>query len=483
MLCDRFKRLTILLALTMLVSLVSSEKSVLAQGPGGGGGGGGNGGAGGGGNGDEPLFGGIAIDASGILTARTTIDRNSLVDRQKWQAARVSLNQDVQKPSELRCVSLNRLEKEYQRLVTAGLPIPEEMNFLAGLTSISYVFFYPESGDIVIAGPAEGFFVNSGNFVVGLETGHSVLQLQDLVVALRAFGPDFPDTKVISCSIDPTLEGSKRLQQATTMVQQNVNKLTIPQIVQIFREALGYQEITIGGVSSQTNFARVMIEADYRMKLIGLGLENPMVPMTTYIQKATPAMVAQNTLVRWFFQPKYDCIRISPDDNAIQFVDGGVKLVAEDDVLNRDGTRQTKGRANKASQIYCESFTRVYDQLAETNPLWGELRNLMKMSMAAAYIQKYNLFEKAQWNMEFFGDENKFRTEIMNPPQYVAPVANAVMRNGLLMTPIAGGVAVQPRIALNSDRIIHDSEGNISNARQQQAQALNGLKDNQWWWD
>ena len=41
--------------------------------------------------------------------------------------------------------------------MAAGQPVSDEMKYLAGLLRIHYVFFYPETGDIVLAGPAEGF--------------------------------------------------------------------------------------------------------------------------------------------------------------------------------------------------------------------------------------------------------------------------------------------------------------------------------------
>ena len=45
------------------------------------------------------------------------------------------------------------------------------------------------------------------------------------------------------------------------------------QVVQSFKEALGPQTVKVKGISPKTDFARVLVEADYRMKLIGLELE------------------------------------------------------------------------------------------------------------------------------------------------------------------------------------------------------------------
>jgi hypothetical protein len=432
---------------------------------------------------DEPSFGGIEINADGVIGRRSVTDKGGVLDRQRWQAAKTSLDQNLQKTSNLRCVSLTRLENEIRQLLEAGKSIPDDMKYLAGLTKVTHVFYYPETKDIVIAGPAEGFFLNSSNSVVGLESGKSVLQLQDLVVALRAFGPTDSSTRVISCSIDPTQEGIQRLNEAVRSVQQNAASLNVAQIVNIFRQALGMQVISIQGVSNRTNFARVMVEADYRMKLIGIGLEQPAVRMTTFVEKVNPQTLSKNALVRWYFQPDYDCVMINQDETAISFVGGAVKLIGEDELVSQKGQRKNVGRTNRASKAYCESFTKVYNQLSAVDPIWAELRNVMDLSIVAAFIQKYDLYEKAGWNLDVFGDEAKFRTEINNPVTQVAPVANAIFKNGALMTPIAGGVAVQPMIALNSDRLKQDQEGKITQSQSQTESRLGQLAEGQWWWD
>ena len=42
------------------------------------------------------------------------------------------------------------------------------MRYLAGMTQLRNVFFYPDTGDIVIAGPAEGYMPDfSGRPVAG----------------------------------------------------------------------------------------------------------------------------------------------------------------------------------------------------------------------------------------------------------------------------------------------------------------------------
>jgi hypothetical protein len=65
----------------------------------------------------------------------------------------------------------------------------------------------------LIAGPAEGFFADPMGKVVGMTSGRAVLELQDLVAALRAYPPAGKGSHVLGVSIDPSQEGLARMQQ------------------------------------------------------------------------------------------------------------------------------------------------------------------------------------------------------------------------------------------------------------------------------
>lgn len=436
--------------------------------------------AGGGGGGDDPAptSGGIQIDADGVLTARSMTDVTGRLTMQRLEAARNIVDQDLQKPSKLRKVSLRRLEQQVKTLLESGQEIPESMQYLAGMTRLSHVFYYPQTQDIVIAGPAEGYFRTAENRIVSMETGSATLQLQDLIVALRAFSPNGEKTPLIAVSIDPTQEGLKRMAQA----QRNLGAVNLNQrfdIANLFREALGHQTITITGVSPRTHFAQVLVEADYNMKLIGIGLEQPPVNITSFIEAAT--LRSGNRLQRWFFQPNYQSVSLSEDKYAMQLSGSGVELVGEDETVSNQGQRKRTGSANKASRKFTTSFTKAYDKLAKVRPLYAELRNLIDMSIAAAYIQKMGLYEDSQWKMETFADESIASVENSNAPTKVDPVVNVVVKGGAIMTPIGGGVNIQPRMALNSDVVKIDSAGKINEIKD--SITFDDLADDQWWWD
>jgi len=373
--------------------------------------------------------------------------------------------------------SLNRLE----RIIAQRKGVPtDEMRYLAGLQRVKYVFFLPDSKDLVIAGPAEGWVTLPSGRVVGIKTGRPVVQLQDLVVALRAYPPNESGTGLIGCSIDPTAEGLAAMQRFLRTLRPQPTNAFAQYTASGLRTSLGLQNVTINGVSPKTHFAQVLVEADYRMKLIGIGLEQPPIRLVSYVERANPSQVARNAMQRWYFMPDYQCVRVAEDGLAMELVGDGVKLVGEDEMVTADGRRHAASQSNKASQAFVTNFTQKYPQLAQHSPVFAELRNLIDVAVAAAFIQQEDYYEMAGWKMELFGDEGKFSVETFNVPKTVETAVNAIWRGNRLMTPVGGGVSIHADQALLGDNLLSDENGKVAKTRQQ---VELDLAEGQWWWD
>jgi hypothetical protein len=417
---------------------------------------------------------GVVVDPAGVL--RIKVYDNALT-RERVAAARAQLAPNLARPSDLRKVSLNRLEAA----LASGAPLSEEMQNLAGLTAITHVFFYPESGDIVVAGPAEGFALDATGRSIGIATGKATLQLEDLVVAMRAYPPAGGKQQVISVSIDPTQEGLLNMQKFLARIAGRVRPGDANRIVTGLRESLGLQEVTVQGVSPQTHFAQVLVEADYRMKLIGIGIEQPPVKITSYVQRANPRDVSRNAMQRWFFTPNYECVKVSEDHLAMQLVGEGVKLISEDELVTAQGGRVINGLAHRASEAYVKEFTAKYPELARKSPVYAQMRSLIDMSIAAAFIQQQDWYAQAGWEMAFFADEKSYPVEVHQTPKHVESACTAVWKGNTLMTPIGGGVNIQPLLALAGENLLTDAEGKVYETRKNTSPA--GLAQGQWWWD
>ena len=435
------------------------------------GGGGGNGGGGG--------AAGVFVDAKGVVHRRIYQDPGGRLFRQRIAAAKAALTADVADYSKLRWISINRLEDVIRQ--REGVPT-NEMRYLAGLLRVQYVFFYPESGDIVIGGPAEGWVSDLSGRVVGLTSGRPTLQLQDLIVALRAFPANGNGQGLIGCSIDPTEEGLAAVNRFLGGLNPSPTNAFAQHVASGIRTSVGLQNVSVMGVSPETHFAQVMVEADYRMKLIGIGLERPPIRLLSYVDRASPADVAADAMQRWYFVPDYECVRATDDGLAMEMVGNGVKLIGADEVVGADGQRHQASRANQASKAFVTSFTKNYPLLADRSPVFAELRNLIDLAVVAAHIQQEDYYAKADWKMELFGDEEAFAVETYSIPETVETAVNVLWRRGgrQLMTPFGGGVEIRATRALDSDNLMADDQGKVAKARE--AVQLE-LAEGQWWWD
>lgn len=426
---------------------------------------------------------GVEVDAQGLLQTRVFQDPTGELTKLRINAAKQHLDPNLQNVSKMRMISLQRFEAAIKEKLDAGESLTPDMKYMAGLTSITHVFYYPESKDIVIAGPAEGFYQNLAGRVVGIDSGKPVLTLEDFCVALRAYPATGEKTRVIACSIDPTQEGSKRLQETHRAIAQSgsFRPGNEAEVVTAFREALGNQNITIKGISPKTRFAQVLIEADYRMKLIGIGLEQPAVKFKSFVEAVNPRSGAGNQLQRWYFIPDYDTIKVSEDELAMELVGQGAKLVGANELVRRDGSRVQSAKPNRASKGFTVNFTKKFPKLAEKTPIFAELKNMIDLSIVAAYIQEMDYYGQSGWEMAVLGDEAQIPTEIYNEPKQVEPAINALWKNGLFMTPIGGGVNIQPRQALTADHMKYDETSEVDRVRSEVK--IDGIADGQWWWE
>jgi hypothetical protein len=439
--------------------------------------------AGGGGNNNNAgnLPAGVIVSPDGVLRVKTFSDKTGALTKTRLAEAKARLGADLVRPVELRKISLNRLEAAIAEKAAAHQEPTLEMKYLAGLTRLQYVFYYPETKDIVIAGPAEGFVPDASGRVIGITSGHAILELQDLVTALRAYPPGGKQTHVISVSIDPTPEGLARMQQWLASIAGKVGPGDANRIVDGLKQQLGLHNVTVGGISPKSHFAQIMVEADYRMKLIGIGIEQPAVKMVTYVGRASASDVSRNALQRWYFTPNYDCVRVAEDNLAMELVGQGVKLIGENELVKADGTRAAAAAGNKASEAFCDSFTANYPQIAAKTPVYAQLKNLIDMAVAAAFIQKQDYYGQADWKAEVLLDEDQLSVETFEAPKTVETACTAIWKGNRLMTPVGGGVHIEPTEALAPSHLLADEQGEVKAARAQIK--LHGLAKGQWWWD
>jgi hypothetical protein len=386
-------------------------------------------------NGFGNQVGGVFVNADGVIASVQPLDLQKL--NQELAENFAAPASALKKPVELRKVSLKAIEAELRKLGNHNVTeLPDEIRYLAGIQRIQFVLLYPESNDIVIAGPGEGWKLDGKGNVVGVTTGRPVLQLEDLLVAFRTV--EAARQGQLSCSIDPTPEGRQRYEE----LMKNLKQFS-PSAVQQIEKAFGDQKVTVSGAPDSSHFARVLVAADYKMKRIGMKLEqSPVKGVTSFVDLAP----ARNTdmMPRWWMAANYEPLGRSEDGLAWELKGTGVKVLTEDEFVdNANGTVRGSGRASPAAQKWSEQFTAKFDELAVHEPAFGELRNVMDMSVIAALFAKENLASKAKCDLrELTSASGQAKLHASVAPKKVATQCSATKKGSNWVITASGGVSI-----------------------------------------
>jgi hypothetical protein len=172
---------------------------------------------------------------------------------------------------------------------------------------------------------------------------------------------------------------------------------------------------------------------------------------------------------------------MSQDELAMQLEGEGVRLIGEDEFVQAGGGRVASNLVDRASQEFVKTFTTKYAELASKEPVYAQLRGLIDMAIVAAFIQRYDYYGRANWDLATFGDEARFPVETYPAPRQVETAVNAVWKGNTLMTPVGGGVSIRPMLALASDNLKLDEAGDLKTLREKAD--IQTLPKDQWWWD
>jgi hypothetical protein len=419
----------------------------------------------------QGAVGGVSVNSDGVL-ANATVDTTGRLARLMKKTLQ-PVPAELASATEMRVISLHKLEEAIGESIRQKKPLSDEMKYLAGLQEIHYVFVDPDTRDILLAGPAEGWKIDKKGAVVGIKTGRPVMLLDDLLVALRTARPAMKD--VISCSIDPTPEGMTRLREYTA----NMGTVrSARQTASRFGKILGPQKIKVTVVPDTSHFARVMVAADYRMKRLGMGFDrSPVKGMPSYMQMVKDSGNTRGDMMpRWWLEPRYESVMRSPDGLAWELHGASVKAMTEADFFDEAGRRTKSVKADLVSQAWADNFTKKYDKLAIADPVFGQLRNCMQLAIVAALIVKEDLTGKAGYSMPMLLDPADVAVEKLTAPKQVKSIVKALKlnrRDWLVST--SGGVAI------NSYAVIQKPKENRSLTALRQKTV--GKEAATWWWN
>jgi hypothetical protein len=421
------------------------------------------------------MAGGIFVDAQGVVKPVFGGDPGGKLSQKRVEVeARKQLPSDMNAFSPLRKVSLVRLEAACAEYADNRKNVPPEMHYLAGLQRIDYVFVSPETHDIIIAGPAEGFAFDAVGRAVGATTGRPPMRLDDLMVALRSIERGGQ----LGCSIDPKPESLANLNRwaAENSTPTDTNRAMAR--YETMAQILGMQDVKIWGVPAESHFGQVLVEADYRMKRISIGLE------TVRGVKSHLSMVGTggNSVQRWWFVPYYDKFSRSDDGLAFHLAGQRAQLLSQEEVVGDKGERSNAAVTRQSTQKWARHFTEKFPEIAARAPVFAELQNLIDLAVVSALLKKERLPERVGWKMSLFLDPERAAIRKENVPRQLATTANSRMAGRTVVGIVCGGVKIDPMATVRTLEYYEDADGKLA-AEREKSQTPHNAEKHPWWWD
>ena len=423
---------------------------------------------------------GVLLTSDSVMKSLSTIKDDSNLLKMADAYKQANHNTNARQTSSLRMVSLTRLAAVVRHTIKAGGTLPDDLRVLAGLNRIDYLFTYPETGDIVIAGPAGDWKLDADQRVVNVETGRPTLQLDDLVTLLQTFSRSGAGGFV--CSIDPVQQQVQAVQAFVAHNQKSLNPATAEKFTSMVQDQLGLQNVIVKGVPADSRIASVIVDADYRMKEIGVGRRKGVKGMKSYfdlLSRSEQRGSGKMDALRWWMAIGYDAIQVSSDAKVFEFSGNAIQCLSEDQLVQADGSRTGKERNSRANIKFAELFTKFLPELAKQDVVFADLENVFDLSIVASLIQRQGLGQQVGFRADAFANDQLVKPTSVDVPEKLMTAAEYRVYNGRsVVVQVAGGVRVDISKLTTVDRKANtelDGKANVATPL--------GQQNGRWWWD
>jgi hypothetical protein len=208
------------------------------------------------------------------------------------------------------------------------------------------------------------------------------------------------------------------------------------------------------------------------MKRLAMNFQPaPVDGLPSYLEMATArSRGMQNLLPRWWLAPNYERLRRDHEGLVWEIRGQGVKCLTEDDAISSTGERRQTGKQDATAKRWADAFTARFEDLANEDSTFAQLRNVMDLAVAGALIGKEEFIKHAGLSIpRLLGEELLDR---YNAPRAVASQASFVKKRGGWLISASGGVQIEPWEVTEHVEVITDP-----------VLASHTPTADRWWWD
>jgi hypothetical protein len=263
---------------------------------------------------------------------------------------------------------------------------PGKPKSVGGLTRLDGYIWEPVTSDIIVWGP--------------IDAGQPEVQADDLILAMRSarglYDEIRGDTRYVKrplISIDPDHEALKRIESID---------LADPARKEKFAEICKYpQTVRVEGMERNSRIAKVLIDADYRMKQVGQGtarlpINSPFdVPFAVQVRKWRERVknggggaAARST--RFWFEPGN--LGFVSDGRTI-FLDYAQVVLRDED--QRPDTNEASGSIDEISRAFACAWTARMDDIYGAEPIWRDMQGIFRLIALARVMEEEDALPRA----------------------------------------------------------------------------------------
>ena len=304
-----------------------------------------------------------------------------------------------------RALSLRVLQNRLQSS-TPGTISSKDVTNLGGITRLCGYVIDDATHDVILVG-------DSDPSAPPLSTDDFILALRN---AFHVYDETEGNTRYYSypgCSIDPNPDVFRKLQKLGDLITSASTTGGIEEHLDDWHNLCQEpQQVRVMGIPFDSRFGQVMVKADYDMKTLVDGSDDSLhVPDFQSLTDLTlnaikPALIQEkpitipiSTMNRFWFYPGEN--KYLTDERSAIIEQCPVKLLSEEQYLEKSGNARGTGRADPLAQAFCDSFTVHYADVAKKRPIYTELENLFRLVAVAKLMEHLDCMAGTGLNLDY----------------------------------------------------------------------------------
>ncbi|MCP3976085.1 MAG: DUF1598 domain-containing protein [bacterium] len=246
--------------------------------------------------------------------------------------------------------------------------------------------------------------------------------VEDFVIALRNAWGRYDEVKgnvrhysYPGCDIRPNSEVIDKLDALMDQLNTSSSAGAVRKVISAWRRTcMVPQQVSVHGVPFDTHFGKVMVEADYDMKSLTDGTDDPGVPGFTslasirrdrhqqaFARGQTPAL--QGGMNRYWLSPgEYNYIEA---DGIVLIKQASVRVQTNPTTVDDSGEIVDTASSDPLAERWVASFSILYDKIAARRPIYRELDNLFRAFALAKILRFRKGVEAAGLDLTYFLDD------------------------------------------------------------------------------